>query len=120
MMLFPGLNYYLGMTGSVSFDRLREGKYIGRTESNLPNHFPAWPTFPVSRESDEKYSSVAWKLEIGNKITKLTLRSLLSTTIFKSPSPATNFPRSLSAATNLPQSLLDVTHQLTTISLGCH
>jgi hypothetical protein len=37
------LNYYLGMTGSVSFDKMRKEKYIGRTESNLPNHFPAWP-----------------------------------------------------------------------------
>ena len=43
MLLFPGLNYYLGMTGSVSFDKMRKEKYIGRTEANLPNHFPAWP-----------------------------------------------------------------------------
>jgi hypothetical protein len=36
MLLFPGLNYYLGMTGSVSFDKMRKEKYIGKQSQTYP------------------------------------------------------------------------------------
>ena len=36
MLLFPGLNYFLGMTGSVSFDKMRKEKYIGKQSQTYP------------------------------------------------------------------------------------
>ena len=36
MLLFPGLNYYLGMTGSVSFDKMRKENILAEQRQTYP------------------------------------------------------------------------------------